>query len=195
MLWRGRRGQFCNNSTSISSERSMKTFVLPVVGTIALLAFRGLAYGGENTSYHTFNSATNPSFAVSASGATLTLLGRENSPARCSACTYNLILKTASATRAIALTSLIEDPVGLSLTSSNAAAIIGWVNGTGSAVTVFDPNSGKVVAEFLCYNPSLSPSGRYVAFVQFYQQHGQPSLKSLELTRFRGELRIGHQAA
>lgn len=41
-----------------------------------------------------------------------------------------------------------------------------------STVTVVDWRSGKKLDTFLAIQPSVSPEGRYVAFVRFYQQHG-----------------------
>jgi hypothetical protein len=44
------------------------------------------------------------------------------------------------------------------------------VNGSGSEVLIID-SSGKIADKFLCYLPSVSPDGHYVAFIKFYPSH------------------------
>lgn len=39
-------------------------------------------------------------------------------------------------------------------------------------IIVIDISTGKLVDSFYCYVPSISPDGRYVAFVKFYPAHG-----------------------
>jgi len=47
----------------------------------------------------------------------------------------------------------------------------GMVNGSGSEIVLVDPRSNKLVDKFLCYLPSPSPDGRYIAFIKFYPMH------------------------
>ena len=55
---------------------------------------------------------------------------------------------------------------------SDRLIVTGMVNGDASEVVVIDLQKGSVADHFLCYSPSISPSGRYVAFVKFYPTHG-----------------------
>lgn len=51
--------------------------------------------------------------------------------------------------------------------------VVAWHNSIGlSTVTVLDWRSGKKLDVFLAIQPAVSPDGRHVAFVRFYQQHG-----------------------
>jgi len=47
----------------------------------------------------------------------------------------------------------------------------GMVNGSGSEIVLVDPRSNKLLDKFLCYLPSPSPDGRYIAFTKFYPLH------------------------
>jgi len=47
----------------------------------------------------------------------------------------------------------------------------GMVNGSGSEIVLLDPRSNKLLDKFLCYLPSPSPDGRYIAFVKFSPLH------------------------
>jgi hypothetical protein len=47
----------------------------------------------------------------------------------------------------------------------------GMVNASGSEIVIVDPRSNKLVDKFLCYLPSPSPDGRYIAFIKFYPMH------------------------
>jgi hypothetical protein len=54
---------------------------------------------------------------------------------------------------------------------ANKLIVGGMVNGSGAEVVVIDLGSYKVIDKFLCYLPSLSSDGRYIAFVKFYPPH------------------------
>jgi len=47
----------------------------------------------------------------------------------------------------------------------------GMVNGSGSEIVVIDTKSASVIDKFLCYLPSISPDGEYIAFIKFYPLH------------------------
>lgn len=50
-------------------------------------------------------------------------------------------------------------------------AVSGMVNGSGSEVAIVDLAQAKITDKFLCYNPSIAPDGRFIAFVKFYPAH------------------------
>lgn len=58
------------------------------------------------------------------------------------------------------------------LFSSNRLVVVGQVNGDVSQALIIDSDKGEVIDKFFCYSPSISPDGRYVAFVKFYPAHG-----------------------
>jgi hypothetical protein len=49
--------------------------------------------------------------------------------------------------------------------------IVGMVNGDAWKAAVVDLKQGIVLDSFLCYSPSISPDGRYIAFIKFYPSH------------------------
>jgi hypothetical protein len=51
------------------------------------------------------------------------------------------------------------------------AIVIGMVNGSVFEAVILDTHSIRVVDYFLAYSPSISPDGRFVAFVKFYPAH------------------------
>jgi hypothetical protein len=53
----------------------------------------------------------------------------------------------------------------------NKLVVRGMVNGSGSEIAVIDLGSAKLVDKFVCYLPSMSRDGRYIAFVKFYPSH------------------------
>jgi len=53
----------------------------------------------------------------------------------------------------------------------NKLVVFGMVNGTVWEVAVVDWTVGKLVDGFICYGPSLSSSGRYIAFIKFSPPH------------------------
>jgi hypothetical protein len=74
-----------------------------------------------------------------------------------------------------------------SITQANNAVIVdnhlvvtGFLNGDLNAVTIIDLQSGRTVDDIWCYDPSMSPDYRYIAYVRFYPTHpgNDPSLTS-----------------
>lgn len=47
----------------------------------------------------------------------------------------------------------------------------GMVNGSGSEIAVIDIASGSLIDKFICYSPSVSPDGHYIALVKYYPPH------------------------
>lgn len=50
-------------------------------------------------------------------------------------------------------------------------AIIGMLNGDAWVVAILDTTTDEIIDTIWCYAPSLSPNGRYLAFVKFFPTH------------------------
>lgn len=55
--------------------------------------------------------------------------------------------------------------------AANKLIVRGMVNGSGSEIAVIDLGSAKLIDKFVCYLPSMSRDGWYIAFVKFYPSH------------------------
>jgi len=55
---------------------------------------------------------------------------------------------------------------------ANRALVAGWVSGDVHAMTVLDLQTLNVSDFFYSYMPTVSPNGRYIAFIKFYPPHG-----------------------
>jgi hypothetical protein len=53
----------------------------------------------------------------------------------------------------------------------NKAVVVGMVNGSVFEVAILDTRSITIADSFLAYAPSVSPDGRFIAFVKFYPAH------------------------
>ncbi len=53
----------------------------------------------------------------------------------------------------------------------NKLVVHGMINGSGSEIVIIDLSSARQVDKFVCYGPSVSPDGRYIAFIKFYPAH------------------------
>ena len=53
--------------------------------------------------------------------------------------------------------------------------IAGMVNGDVWKLAIVDLHTRRVSDQFLCYSPSISDDGRYVAFIKFFPSHGVSS--------------------
>jgi hypothetical protein len=56
--------------------------------------------------------------------------------------------------------------------SAGRALVLGWANGDLSAAAVLEINTASLGDFFYAYHPTVSPNGRYIAFVKFYPPHG-----------------------
>lgn len=54
----------------------------------------------------------------------------------------------------------------------NKVVVIGMVNGDVWSVAVISLDALSVSDNFLCYEPAISPDGRYIAFIKFFPPHG-----------------------
>jgi hypothetical protein len=59
--------------------------------------------------------------------------------------------------------------------------LVGTVGGIGDALSILDTASGKHVLFALCRMPALSPSGRYIAYLQFVPRHIEGTLDDIVL--------------
>jgi hypothetical protein len=55
---------------------------------------------------------------------------------------------------------------------ASRAVVLGWANGDLSAVAVLEINNASLGDFFYAYEPTVSPNGRYIAFIKFYPPHG-----------------------
>ena len=53
----------------------------------------------------------------------------------------------------------------------NKAVVVGMVNGSVFEVVILDTRSISIADRFLAYCPTMSPDGRFIAFVKFYPAH------------------------
>jgi hypothetical protein len=59
---------------------------------------------------------------------------------------------------------------------SERAAIVGRIQSSTSIVNLVDVNTGKVLDEFWCFDPSVSPSNRFVAYAKVFPLHFVPGV-------------------
>ena len=74
--------------------------------------------------------------------------------------------------RAVGLPAEFSQMDSARLYGVDRIVVTGMINGDASEVVVIDLKQGVEVDHFLCYSPSISPNGRYVAFIKFYPSHG-----------------------
>jgi len=55
---------------------------------------------------------------------------------------------------------------------TNRALVLGWASGDVSAIAVLDLKAAILSDFFYAYLPTVSPNGRYIAYVKFYPPHG-----------------------
>jgi hypothetical protein len=86
---------------------------------------------------------------------------------------YTITVRRPRESKSITLASIIVKPLELHVTpAGDRAIVIGWANGTGQyAFDVVDLVAGKLLVEVPCYQPAVAPSGRYIAFVQWFEPH------------------------
>lgn len=53
--------------------------------------------------------------------------------------------------------------------------VVGMPTGTVYVVGIIDTAAGKLIDTFTCYQPAISPDGRYVAFTKLFPPHSSPS--------------------
>ncbi len=71
----------------------------------------------------------------------------------------------------VALPDVFEQAYYAKLTETSLV-LFGWMNPLLAAnVLVLDPKTGSLIDDFWCYEPSLSPNGRSIAFLKFFPSH------------------------
>ncbi len=88
-----------------------------------------------------------------------------------------LILDSPGVRRSVTLPSEFVQMGSARLFTSDRLVVTGMVNGDVSEVIIVDSNKAEMHDHFLCYSPTVSPDGRYVAFVKFYPAHGVNSVE------------------
>jgi hypothetical protein len=60
--------------------------------------------------------------------------------------------------------------------NSERTAIVGRVQSSTSILNLVDVNTGKLLDEFWCFDPSISPSNRFVAYAKVFPLHFVPAV-------------------
>lgn len=103
---------------------------------------------------------------------------------RCRDCKISLAVSRGRATtHSSALSATFGAPITLRIVSPSVALAIGRPTWFAYSVALFDIGTGGVIDEFSSYHPSISPDGKYLAFVQFYPQHGTPEYATTDIVR------------
>jgi hypothetical protein len=55
--------------------------------------------------------------------------------------------------------------------AGNKILVMGMVNGSGSEIVLIDLQTQREIDKFVCYRPSVSPNGNFIAFIKFYPSH------------------------
>jgi hypothetical protein len=73
----------------------------------------------------------------------------------------------------VKFSSVIQQAFELHVTDAiERATVVGWASSGGVyAFNVVDLTNGNLLVQVPCYKPEVSPSGRYVAFVQWFAPH------------------------
>jgi hypothetical protein len=88
-----------------------------------------------------------------------------------------LRLESAGPVKTIKLPSELAQVSSAQLYMQRWLVISGMINGDVNLMVVVDVLEGSVADSFPCYSPTISPDGRYVAFVKFYPAHGVSSVE------------------
>jgi hypothetical protein len=89
----------------------------------------------------------------------------------------SVVLERGGTRKTVTLPSEFSQVVSARLYKPDRLIVAGMVNGDASEVVIFDLQKVSVADHFLCYSPSISPNGRYVAFVKFYPTHGDSDVE------------------
>lgn len=86
-----------------------------------------------------------------------------------------LALRLQKAGQALKTVDLPENMVQvnkLARTPSGKLVVVGMFNGDVWSVAIISLDALNISDNFLCYEPSLSPDGKYIAFIKFFPPHG-----------------------
>jgi hypothetical protein len=88
-----------------------------------------------------------------------------------------VVLETGGTQKSITLPAEFAQLTSARVYRPNRLVITGMVNGDAWETVIVDPEKGSIVDHFLCYDPAISPDGRYVVFIKFYPAHGVDSVE------------------
>ena len=86
----------------------------------------------------------------------------------------SIMLKTGSSKALIPLPFQFEQVNAIVQGPPGRLLIVGMSGGDMYEVGILDTAADKVIDRIECYNPAVSPEGRYVAFTKFYGPHSTP---------------------
>ena len=69
----------------------------------------------------------------------------------------------------------------LAITRGARLVLTGFASGLLDGVTVVDGKNGTILADFFCYWSAVSPDGRFVAYVQYFNPHGPDPILSTNI--------------
>jgi len=75
------------------------------------------------------------------------------------------------ATRGVDLPAEIDAVDTIAKVYDSQIAVVGEVSSSGKEVVVYDKKGHKQLDKFLCYQPTISPNGAYIAFTKFFPGH------------------------
>jgi hypothetical protein len=82
------------------------------------------------------------------------------------------ISQKGAAERSVALPRIVSQVGSLVWSPEGRVVALGMVNSSLSVITVTDIGRAQIDDYFFGYDPTLSPNGRYIAFVRFFPTHG-----------------------
>jgi hypothetical protein len=83
----------------------------------------------------------------------------------------NVLYLTEKSQKSLALPLEMAQVDEIRRVTGDKLLVRGMVNGSGSEVVVVDLKTATQTDKFVCYHPSVSPNGEFVAFVKFYPAH------------------------
>ncbi len=76
----------------------------------------------------------------------------------------------------LSLAGVLQKVTDARIFDDKIIVLTGFVsNAETSLIVTVEVSSGRIIDKVLCYSPSVSPAGRYVAFVKFFPAHGLSS--------------------
>ena len=157
------------DSVAKCSLRSVCVYLM-VLSAISLSCPANIC-AGQQDSHHIEIQAASTGFqpsneqSITVPSATESIVVKSGNP-------YSVVLQSKDVKKLVLLPPELVQVTMVRLFASKMLIIAGAVNGDADVVIVLDVHSGVVVDKILCYSPSISPNGRYTAFIKFYPTHG-----------------------
>jgi len=168
-----------------------------VFGTVAVLAAITVSTApAAERLRESFTGTTHTLSARSTSGrvsATLQSAGRSTD----GFWSYAISSRHDGASRTVTISSLIQQAFELHVTDAiDRATVVGWASRNGVyAFNVVDLAGARLMAQVPCYKPVVSPSGRYIAFVQWFPPHLTNMARQSAVYRIADVARIRRESA